>query len=76
MPTINDISMVAPALAKYAQGPLADLWKRMGPFSVSLDGSSLVCAGNYSGGQWDACGVMQCPVNPLVPLAELLQTRA
>jgi hypothetical protein len=49
MPTINDISMVAPALAKYAQGPLADLWKRMGPFSVSLDGSSLVCAGNYSG---------------------------
>ncbi len=30
MPTINDITMVAPALEKYAQGPLADLWKRPG----------------------------------------------
>ena len=30
MPTINDITMVAPALKKYAQGPLADLWKRPG----------------------------------------------
>ena len=28
MPTANDISMVAPALQKYAQGPLAELWKR------------------------------------------------
>jgi 4-carboxymuconolactone decarboxylase len=30
MPTIHDITMVAPALEKYAQGPLADLWKRPG----------------------------------------------
>ena len=30
MQTINDIGMVAPALEKYAQGPLADLWKRPG----------------------------------------------
>jgi 4-carboxymuconolactone decarboxylase len=28
MPTIQDITMVAPALEKYAQGPLAELWKR------------------------------------------------
>ena len=28
--TINDITMVAPALAKYGQGPLADLWERPG----------------------------------------------
>ena len=28
MHTINDITMVSPALEKYAQGPLADLWKR------------------------------------------------
>jgi 4-carboxymuconolactone decarboxylase len=28
--TTNDIRMVAPALEKYAQGPLADLWKRPG----------------------------------------------
>src|SRR4030088_749439 len=27
---MNDITMVAPALEKYAQGPLADLWKRPG----------------------------------------------
>ena len=30
MQTINDVRMVAPALEKYAQGPLADLWKRAG----------------------------------------------
>ena len=30
MPTVNDITMVAPALERYAQGPLADLWKRPG----------------------------------------------
>ena len=30
MPTANDITMVAPALEKYAQGPLAELWKRPG----------------------------------------------
>ena len=30
MPTLNDSRMVAPALEKYAQGPLADLWKRPG----------------------------------------------
>src|SRR5438309_6823323 len=30
MQTINDITMVAPVLEKYAQGPLADLWKRPG----------------------------------------------
>ncbi len=30
MQTTNDITMVTPALAKYAQGPLADLWKRPG----------------------------------------------
>ncbi len=30
MQTINDITMVAPALGKYGQGPLADLWKRPG----------------------------------------------
>src|SRR5258707_8233252 len=28
--TMNDITMVAPALENYAQGPLADLWKRPG----------------------------------------------
>ena len=30
MQTITDITIVAPALEKYAQGPLADLWKRPG----------------------------------------------
>src|SRR5438477_7853750 len=30
MQTMNDITMVAPALENYAQGPLADLWKRPG----------------------------------------------
>ena len=30
MQTTNDIRMVAPALEKYAQGPLAELWKRPG----------------------------------------------
>jgi 4-carboxymuconolactone decarboxylase len=30
MQTTNDIRMVAPALEKYAQSPLADLWKRPG----------------------------------------------
>src|SRR5712671_1356401 len=30
MQTMNDITMVAPVLEKYAQGPLADLWKRPG----------------------------------------------
>jgi len=30
MQTINDTSLVAPALDKYAQGPLAELWKRPG----------------------------------------------
>ena len=30
MPTVNDITMVAPALERYARGPLADLWKRPG----------------------------------------------
>jgi 4-carboxymuconolactone decarboxylase len=30
MHTINDIRMVSPALEKYAQGPLAELWKRPG----------------------------------------------
>ena len=30
MQTANDSSMVAPALEKYAQGPIADLWKRPG----------------------------------------------
>src|SRR5437899_9626457 len=30
MQTANDISMVAPARQKYAQGPLAELWKRPG----------------------------------------------
>src|SRR3989454_2740008 len=30
MQTMNDITMVAPALEKYAQGPLADLWNRPG----------------------------------------------
>lgn len=30
MQTIKDISMVAPALEKYAQGPVAELWKRPG----------------------------------------------
>ena len=30
MPAANDITMVAPALAKYAQGPVAELWKRPG----------------------------------------------
>src|SRR5213596_1943775 len=28
MPTLNDSRMVAPALEKYGQGPLAELWKR------------------------------------------------
>src|SRR5437667_6045005 len=30
MQAVNDSRMVAPALEKYAQGPLADLWKRPG----------------------------------------------
>lgn len=30
MQTIKDTSMVAPALEKYAQGPVAELWKRPG----------------------------------------------
>ena len=30
METNNDITMVAPGLEKYAQGPLAELWKRPG----------------------------------------------
>jgi 4-carboxymuconolactone decarboxylase len=30
MQTTNDITMVTPALAKYAQGLLAELWKRPG----------------------------------------------
>lgn len=30
MQTLNDSRMVAPALEKYAQGPIADLWKRPG----------------------------------------------
>ena len=30
MQTNNDITMVAPGLEKYAQGPLAELWKRPG----------------------------------------------
>src|ERR1700704_3300294 len=30
MPTLNDTRMVAPALEKYAQGPLAELWRRPG----------------------------------------------
>lgn len=30
MQTLNDSRMVAPALEKYAQGPMADLWKRPG----------------------------------------------
>ncbi len=29
-PTIDDVRMVAPALEKYAQGPLVDLWQRPG----------------------------------------------
>ncbi len=28
--TVNDVRMVAPGLEKYAQGPLAELWKRPG----------------------------------------------
>jgi 4-carboxymuconolactone decarboxylase len=30
MQTVKDITMVAPALEKYAQSPLAELWKRPG----------------------------------------------
>ena len=30
MPTVQDFTRVAPALEKYAQGPLAELWKRPG----------------------------------------------
>ena len=30
MQTVNDSRIVAPALEKYAQGPLAELWKRPG----------------------------------------------
>ena len=30
MQIVNDSRMVAPALDKYAQGPLAELWKRPG----------------------------------------------
>ncbi len=30
MLSLNDVRMVAPALDKYAQGPLLDLWKRPG----------------------------------------------
>jgi 4-carboxymuconolactone decarboxylase len=28
MGTVDDVGMVSPALEKYAQGPLSDLWKR------------------------------------------------
>ena len=30
MQTVDDITMVVPALEKYAKGPLAELWKRPG----------------------------------------------
>ncbi len=39
MPSLNDIQTVAPALEKYAQGPLAELWKRPG---LSLRDRSMV----------------------------------
>ena len=49
MPTVNDITMVAPALEKYAQGPLADLWKR--PGLTPLDRSIVTVAALISRNQ-------------------------
>lgn len=36
MRTVNDSKMVAPALEKYAQGPIAELWKRRHGTAASL----------------------------------------
>jgi hypothetical protein len=49
----------------------------MGPFGVGWRGSSLVCANTLfrSAIGWGSRD-MQRPINPLVPLAELRQTRA
>jgi hypothetical protein len=40
----------------------------IGPLQIVRAGSSLVCAGNYCGGNGWGGGGMQCLVNPLVPL--------
>src|SRR6266705_4801880 len=46
MQTVNDSRMVAPALEKYAQGPLAELWKR--PGLTPRDRTSQKIVGNES----------------------------
>jgi 4-carboxymuconolactone decarboxylase len=50
MQTTSDIRMVAPALEKYAQGPLADLWKRPGltPHDRSIVTISALIARNQT----------------------------
>jgi 4-carboxymuconolactone decarboxylase len=50
MQTTNDITMVAPALEKYAQGPVADLWKRPGltPRDRSIVTISVLIARNQT----------------------------
>lgn len=50
MQTINDITMVAPGLEKYAQGPLAELWKRPGlsPRDRSMVTISVLIARNQT----------------------------
>lgn len=50
MQTTNDITLVAPALEKYGQGPLADLWKRPGltPRDRSIVTISAVIARNQT----------------------------
>ncbi|MFY9741642.1 MAG: carboxymuconolactone decarboxylase family protein [Candidatus Sulfotelmatobacter sp.] len=48
--TTNDITMVAPGLKKYAQGPLAELWKRPGltPRDRSMVTISVLIARNQT----------------------------
>lgn len=51
MPTRDDFRIVAPALDKYAQGPIAELWKRPGlaPRDRSLvTVSALVASGQVA----------------------------
>ena len=50
MQTINDITMAAPALEKYAQDPLVDPWKRPGftPRDRSIDTIAALIARNQT----------------------------
>src|SRR6266566_4853531 len=51
MPTLNDSRMVAPAIEKYAQGPIAELWKRPGltPRDRSIVTIAALIARNLTG---------------------------